>query len=152
MQLKADNRRGSLDHIGDYNFKVEIEGMVQGAFKNVEGLDSKTEIITFQDGEDLIERKRPGRTTYSDITLKRGYVSSTYLWDWRKAVMDGKTLRKSGSIILLNDHGKEIMRYNFFNAWPSEWKGFTLDGAGKGVAVEELKFVVERWDRVQGSN
>lgn len=145
----GDNRR-KHDHIGQFNFRVEIDGVTQAAFKACEGLDSETEVIEYQDGDDIILRKRPGRTKYSNITLKRGYVSSDELWQWRKKVMDGKVDRKSGSVILLNDTGDEVMRYNFFEAWPAKWKGFTLDGKGTDVAVEELEFVVERWERVQG--
>ena len=145
----GDNRRG-YDHIGQFNFRVEINGVTTAAFKNVEGLDSETEVIEYQDGDDLILRKRPGRTKYSNIVCKRGYVSTDDLWLWRKKVMDGKVERKSGSIILLNDQGKEVMRYNFFEAWPCKWKGFSLDGKGTDVAVEELEFVVESWVRIQG--
>ena len=83
------NRRDH-DHIGNFNFKVEIEGVTQGAFRNVEGLDSETEIVEYQDGDDIILRKRPGRTKYSNVILKRGYINSTELWDWRKEVIDGK--------------------------------------------------------------
>ena len=36
------NRR-THDPIGNYNFRVEIEGVTQGAFKAVEGLDSITD-------------------------------------------------------------------------------------------------------------
>lgn len=147
--MAGDNRRGH-DHIGQYNFKVEIDGVTQAAFKAADGLDSETEVIEYQDGDDLVLRKRPGRTKYSNITLKRGYVSTVDLWDWRKEVMDGKVSRKSGSIILCNDNGQEVMRYNFFEAWPCKWKGFSLDGKGTDVAVEEMEFVVERWERVQG--
>lgn len=147
----ADNRRGH-DHIGQYNFKVEIDGVTTAAFKAVEGLDSETEVIEYQDGDDLILRKRPGRTKYSNIICKRGYVSTEELWLWRKKVMEGKVERKSGSIVLQNDHGAEVMRYNFFEAWPCKWKGFSLDGKGADVAVEELEFVVERWERVQGGS
>ena len=71
------NRRG-FDHIGNFNFKVEIEGVTQGAFKNVEGLDSETEVVEFQDGEDIVLRKRPGRTKYSNLTLKRGYINTEF--------------------------------------------------------------------------
>lgn len=145
----GDNRR-KHDHIGQFNFRIEIDGVTQAAFKACEGLDSETEIIEFQDGDDLTLRKRPGRTKYSNIKLKRGYVSTEELWLWRKKVMEGKVDRKSGSVILLNDNGQEIMRYNFFEAWPSKWTGFNLDGKGTDVAVEELEFVVERWERVQG--
>ena len=57
---------------------------------------------------------------------------------------------KSGSIVLMNDKSEEIMRYNFFEAWPAKWKGFSLDGKGADVAVEEIEFVVEYWERVEG--
>ena len=140
------NRR-PFDHIGNFNFKVEIEGVTTGAFRNVEGLDSETEIVEYQDGDDLILRKRPGRTKYSNVTLKRGYINNTELWEWRKAVIDGKVMRKSGSIILCDDAGEEIMRYNFFEAWPSKWKGFTLDGKGTDVNVEEMELVCEKLER-----
>lgn len=140
------NRR-PFDHIGNFNFKVEIEGVTTGAFRNVEGLDSETEIVEYQDGDDMILRKRPGRTKYSNVTLKRGYINNTELWEWRKAVIDGKVMRKSGSIILCDDAGEEIMRYNFFEAWPSKWKGFTLDGKGTDVNVEEIELVCEKLER-----
>ncbi|MCA9559266.1 MAG: phage tail protein [Myxococcales bacterium] len=146
--MATDNRR-QHDYIGQFNFRVEIDGVTTAAFKNVEGLDSETEVIEYQDGDDLFLRKRPGRTKYSNIVLKRGYVSTDELWQWRKRVMEGKVERKSGSIVLNNDKGDEVMRYNFFEAWPCKWKGFSLDGKGTDVAVEELEFVVERWERVQ---
>jgi phage tail-like protein len=140
------NRR-KFDHIGNFNFKVEIEGVTTGAFRNVEGLDSETEVVEYQDGDDLILRKRPGRTKYSNVTLKRGYVNTDELWQWRKKVIEGKVERKSGSIILCADDGTEVMRYNFFEAWPSKWKGFTLDGKGTDVNVEELELVAEKIER-----
>lgn len=140
------NRR-EFDHIGQFNFKVEIEGVTVGAFKNVEGLDSETEVIEFQDGEDIVLRKRPGRTKYSNITLKRGYINTDELWNWRKAVIDGMVERKAGSVILLDDAAGEIMRYNFFEAWPCKWKGFTLDGKGADVNVEEIELAVEKIER-----
>ena len=140
------NRR-SFDHIGAYNFKVEIEGVTMGAFRNVEGLDSETTIVEFQDGDDMVLRKRPGRTKYSNVTLKRGFVNDPALWEWRKKVIDGVVERKSGSVILCADDGSEVVRYNFFEAWPSKWKGFTLDGKGDDVTVEEVELAVEKIER-----
>lgn len=140
------NRR-KHDHIGQFNFKVEIEGVTVGAFKNVEGLDSETEVIEYQDGDDIIARKRPGRTKYSNVTLKRGYINTDELWKWRKKVIEGKVERKSGSVILCADDGSEVCRYNFFESWPSKWKGFTLDGKGGDVTVEEVELAVEKIER-----
>jgi phage tail-like protein len=141
------NNRRDFDHIGNFNFKVEIEGVTQAAFRNVDGLDSETEIVEYQDGDDLVLRKRPGRTKYSNIVLKRGYVASDELWKWRKKVIEGKAERKSGSIILCADDGEEIVRYNFFDAWPCKWKGFSLDGKGSDVNVEEIELAVEKIER-----
>ena len=81
------------------------------------------------------------------MTLKRGYINNTELWDWRKEVIDGKVSRKSGSIILCGDDGEEIMRYNFYEAWPCKWKGFTLDGKGTDVNVEEVELAVEKLEK-----
>ena len=133
------NRR-EFDHIGNFNFKVEIEGVTQGAFRNVEGLDSETEVVEFQDGDDIILRKRPGRTKYSNIVLKWGITDD-------REVIDRLVERKSGSIILAADDGSEIMRYNFYEAWPCKWKGFTLDGKGTDVNVEEMELAVEKIER-----
>ncbi len=140
------NRRGH-DHIGQFNFKVEIEGVTVGAFRNVEGLDSETEVVEYQDGDDIILRKRPGRTKYSNVVFKRGYVNTDELWQWRKRVIDGVVERKSGSVILCADDGSEIMRYNFFEGWPCKWKGFSLDGKGNDVTVEEVELAVEKIER-----
>lgn len=139
--------RRSFDHIGAYNFKVEIEGVTTGAFKAVDGLDSETEVIEFQDGDDLTLHKRPGRTKYANIVLKRGYVNTKEFWEWRKMVVAGKVERKSGSVILLDDAGAEVMRYNFFEAWPCSWRGFSLDGKSSDNAVEEIELAVEKVER-----
>ena len=140
------NRR-DFDHIGNYNFKVEIDGVTVGAFQEVGGLEVITEVIESQDGDDLTLRKRPGRTRYSNIILKRGYTANEELWAWMKTVIDGSVDRRVGSIILLADDASEILRYNFFEGWPCRWKGFELDGKGTDVSVEELEIAVEKIER-----
>ena len=62
-------------------------------------------------------------------------------------VVDGEIERKSGSIILTGRNGKEIERYNFFEAWPVRYKNYTLDSMGRGVLVEEIEIAVERIER-----
>lgn len=150
MAEKPDKRR-EHDHIGNFNFLIEIGNDIIGRFKGVDGLDSETEIVEYQDGDDRVLRKRPGRTKFSNLTLKRGYADKEMvkLWEWRKKVMDGKVERRSGSVILQNDHGKEIARYNFSEAWPCKWKGWSLDGKGTDTVVEEIELAVEGLTRHQ---
>jgi phage tail-like protein len=141
------NRR-TIDHLVNCNFKVEIEGVTVAAFIAVEGVESKTEVIHFSDGDDpLLDRKRPGRTIYSNIILKRGYVTGNDLWNWYKKVTEGKVARKSGSIIVCDNDGTEVYRYNFFEAWPCRWKSLVLNAADSGSLVEELEIVVEKVER-----
>jgi len=140
------NRR-EHDHIGNYCFKVEIEGVTVGAFTAVDGLESTTEVVEFQDGSDIVLRKRPGRTSYANIVLTRGFTNSDELWKWRKAVVDGKVERKSGSVILCGDDAGEIMRYNFFESWPCRWRFGALDGQDNGTAIEILEVAVEKIER-----
>ena len=141
------NRR-EFDHLVNCKFKVEINGDTVAAFAAVGGIESSTDVINFVDGEDIVWRKRPGRTHYTNIVLKRGYVNTDELWVWYKAVVDGKVERKAGSIIVLDDSGGEILRYNFFEAWPCRWKSFVLDAAvpTEGL-VEELEIAVEKIER-----
>lgn len=85
--------------------------------------------------ERSVVRKRPGRTTYSNITL-RGPVGS--LTDWS---LMSRTDRKSGSIIYLDRDGKEVARYNLFECWPVSFSSTHI--------VEEIEFVVERVERAK---
>ena len=138
------NRR-EFDHIANCKFKVEIEGVTQGAFIEVDGLESTTEVEEFADGDDLILRKRPGRTNYSNIILKRGFTSPNQeLWQWRQRVINGQIERRSGSIIICGDDGSEIMRYNIFEAWPCRWRSSMLHAMGNSTITEEVELVVEK--------
>ena len=139
--------RRENDHIGNFNFKVEIEGVTQGAFMEVNGLESATEVFEGNDGNNLLLRKLPGRTSYSNIVLRRGFTNSDELFNWRKTVTDGNTERKAGSIILCDEKGDEIMRYNFFEAWPCRWKLSPLSAQDRRNLVEEIEIAVEKIER-----
>ena len=136
-------RRKDLDHIGAYNFKVEINGVTAGSFKSVDGLSCTIEVIEYQDGEDLKLRKRPGRHKYGDITLKKGYIYNTQLEEWWNNTIQGKYDRRDISIILFDNMGGEITRWDCFECFPKEWKISGLDGKGNDVVTEEISFVVE---------
>jgi phage tail-like protein len=140
------NRR-EFDHLVSSKFKVEIEGVTVAAFTSFEGIESETEVIQFDDGDDLIVRKRPGRTHYANLVLKRGYINTDELWNWYKKVIEGKLERRSGSIISLADDGTEILRYNFFEGWPCKWKGFVFDANKRGTLFEEIEIAVEKVEK-----
>ena len=119
---------------GAYHFLLEIQGVINdnkvivGGFKSVSGMDSETEIIEFKQGNDTVVRKKPGRTTYSNIVLERGYTATDDLWQWRKNIEDGKIDRRAGSVIILDQDGvTEVARYNFYEAFPCKWNVPDMD-------------------------
>ncbi len=129
---------------GQFNFRIEIEGIDCGGFKSVDGLSAEIEEIEHQTGMDPYPLKRPGRKKFGNIKLGKGYFSNVSVWKWFEDALKGKVSRKSGSIVLLADDGvTELIRYNFFNAWPKSWNGFKLDGKGADISVEEVELVIE---------
>ena len=137
------SRRKDLDHVGAYNFKVEINGVTAGSFKAVDGLSCTIEVIEYQDGEDLKLRKRPGRHKYGDITLKKGYIHNTQLEEWWNNTIQGKYDRRDISIILFDNMTNEICRWDCFECFPKEWKVSGMDGKSNDTLTEEISFVVE---------
>ncbi len=140
------NRR-PFDHIGAFNFLLEIEGVTQGPVLYVNGLTARTDVVSFKDGADTIVRHRPGRSHSDTIVIRRGYNNNDELFDWYAKVRDGKVERKSGSVIIAGDDASEITRFNFFEAWPCRWSLLTLDGDDSATLVEEVEIAVERIEK-----
>jgi len=133
-----------VDPYRGFNFLVEIDGITQAGFQECSGLDATTDAIDYREGSDPNHvRKLTGLNKFSPITLKRGLTDSDELWKWRQTVIDGKTVRKNGSIILLNESGEERLRWNFLAAWPSKWTGPSLNATSTAVAVESLELTHE---------
>jgi phage tail-like protein len=131
-----------------FNFLVEIDGITQAGFQEVSGLDASTDNVDYREGADPNHaRKLPGLNKFSPISCKRGITDTDELWKWRQTVMDGKTERKNGSIVLLDDTGAEKIRWNFSNAWPSKWTGPAFNAATTAVAVETLEITHEELKR-----
>jgi len=137
MAFRTDPFRG-------FNFLVEIDGITQAGFQEVGGLDASTDPVDYREGTDPNHvRKLTGLNKFSPITLKRGITTSDELWRWRKTVIDGNPERKNGSIVLLDETGAEMLRWNFANAWPSKWTGPAFNATSTAVAVETLEITHE---------
>jgi phage tail-like protein len=117
----------------------------------VSGLESETAVVEYRTGGDpSTVRKVPGLTKYANIVLKRGLTRDLELWNWRKTVVDGKTVRRSGSIILLDESGKQVLRWHFVGGWPVKWEGPALNAQANEVAIETLEIAHEGLELVAG--
>jgi phage tail-like protein len=133
-----------VDPYRGYNFLVEIDGITQAGFQECGGLDTSTDPVDYREGTDAPHvRKLTGLNKYSPISLKRGITDADELFKWRQTVVDGKTERKNGSIVLLDEAGTEKLRWNFSQAWPSKWTGPAFNSTGSSVAIETLELTHE---------
>jgi len=135
---------GAQDPYRSFNFLVEIDSITVAAFSEVSGLTAETEVIEYRTGAMLGGvRKLAGLTKYTNITLKRGMTQNLELWDWYKNVVDGKTDRRSASIVLLDEAHQEVLRWNVVNAWPRKWDGPALNARHNEIAIETLELAHE---------
>lgn len=127
-----------------YKFKVEIDGITRGGFREASGLDSTQDPIEYREGTDgLHAKKLPGLNKSSNISIKWGITDDAQLWEWRKKSIDGTVERKNGSIVLYNDAGEEKIRWNFVEGWPTKWTGPSFNATGNEVAIETLEIAHE---------
>lgn len=140
---------------GAYHFLLEVAGITQdmktiiGGFKSMSGMSSETEIVEFKQGMDKVVRKKPGRTTYSNIVLERGYTATDDLFKWRKNIEDGIIDRRSGTITVLDTDMESIVKqFNFFEAFPSKWYVPEMNAEQSAMAIEKIELACEKIETV----
>ena len=139
-----------VDPYGSFDFLVEIDGIARASFSEASGLDSSIDIVEYREGGDNpTTRKLPGRSKFSNITLKYGTTTDAELFKWHRQWVNGDPAaqRKNGSIVLLDRQGVERVRWNFVNAWPTKWTGPSFNAKGNDVAIETLELAHEGLER-----
>jgi phage tail-like protein len=137
----------------NYNFTVDLktEGVEPdspfGGFSDVSGLGTELTISEYRNGNDLEMhvRKVSGLHKVSDVTLKRGILSSADFWAWINDVRTQSVGAQRDVVITLNDEaGDEVQSWTLRGCVPMKYTGPTLAGKGGGdVAMEELTLSAE---------
>ena len=140
--------------LGALRWYLEIDGITEGVFKDVSGLDSETEVIEHRvtgKGGNLIITKIPGILKWPNIVMKRGITDDRRLHDWRAKIEEGQveTNRKNGTITLYAPDGSSVAKYSFKRAWPCKFKGPALDSSKNELAIESLELAHEGMERLQ---
>jgi len=114
------------DPIGNYNFRVEIDGVAAGYFTAVEGIE--------------------GAEKSTHLTLKRGRLPDEDLVRWRKEFLEGRARRRPAELAQIGALGRVVARWKLGLALPSGvWKVPPV--LGKETAVEQLQIAVEKIER-----
>ena len=137
LALLAPNR---ADPGRNTSFRLELEGNSLGSFQSIDGLAIEIEVVEFREGGDPNPRKLPGRVSFPNITLKRGYVTPSFFESWIQQVRDAAPgFRKNLTLVVLNGRGAEVARYTLFECWPSSWKLSSENSKGNDAMTETLE-------------
>jgi phage tail-like protein len=137
---------------GAFNFLVNLNGPVGedqplGGFSDVSGLGTEITIAEYRNGNDKPNhvRKVPGIHKVSDVTLKRGIVSSSDLWSWiTQTRTEGVGAKRTIVITLRDEAGSSVQKWTMGGVVPMKYTGPTLAAKGGGdVAMEELVLSAE---------
>ena len=135
---------------GAFNFLVSLgtgnETSVIAGFSDVSGLGTEINYSEYRNGNDPVNTVRKVANTFKqeDVTLKRGLVGSTDLFQWVKSVREGNTDPRSVTITVLDEARNPVATFKLRNAQPKKWVGPTLAAKGGGeVAMEELHLTHE---------
>ena len=150
------------DPVVGLNFFLELDGVQIGSFRECSGLEMEVEIIESKETDNtgkMVIRKIPGANKYTPVTFKRGQTSDRKLWEKFAGSLSAQNMagkraggfkRINGAIIIKDPSGaSEVVRYNFFEAWISKYKGGELNATSNNLALEEVTIVHEGMDRVK---
>jgi phage tail-like protein len=146
--------RRDKDPYGNFRFKLELGSIVVAGFSECTGLNMETKTFDFKEGgNNRTTLKFPEHTTYGNVTLKRGQSSSNDLMDWQLDVANGrfsKNARPSNpniAIVLFNEKGTEVKRWNLVRALPVKWVAGDLKANANEVMIETLELAHEGIER-----
>jgi phage tail-like protein len=141
------------DPLVGFHFALDIQGVIKGFFTECSGLGSEHDVIEHkvvnEKGQQMIIME-PARLKWEKVVCKRGITGNMDFWKWRKQVEDGEVekARHSGSIIMYDQHLKEVARWNFERAWPVKISGPQPKADSNEVGIEELTIAHEGIQRV----
>lgn len=123
-----------------FRFRIVIQGIIEGGFSELSGLQITTQVEDFiEGGVNTFVHKFPKETTFANLVLKKGLADSEALWKWHKDVIQNSFARHDIQIFLLDSKNKEIRQWSFRKAFPVKWTGPEFKADSNTVAFETLE-------------
>jgi phage tail-like protein len=115
--------------LGTSHFRVLI-GRDELGFAEVSPLSSEVDL---ESGEQ-----------FAHVVLRRVLSRDTTLFEWRRAVVEGKDDRRTVTIHQLERAGGRIANsWRLVRAWPWRWSGPALNALESGIAFEEVELAYD---------
>jgi phage tail-like protein len=157
------------DPLRGYNFLVSLSDSHQGAgsalsgfvlstagprvtagFSEISGLDGAMEVEEYHEGgNNGGALKFAGRFRWSNLIMKRGVLAKrdlydkSDLWTWLQTFIDGRGVRKDGTITLLDAAQHPALVWGWRRGLPLKWTGPTMNAQQNQIAIEQIEIAHE---------
>lgn len=145
------------DPYKNFKFRVLWDNKPVLGVSKVSALKRTTEVVKHRSGgENSIDHKSPGRTSYEALTLERGLTHDPEFEAWANRIhtyagdslMDLSGYKKELVLEVMNERGQVAFRYFLHACWVSEFTAVPdLDANANAVAIESMKLELEGWER-----
>ena len=127
---------------GAFNFIISFDGSeLFGGFSDVSGIGNEIAVAEYRFGNDVenYTRKTYGLSKADDVTLKRGILDSSTLFDWIDAARtQGPAAQKTVKITLQDEAQNPVQSWLLRGVIPMKYTGPTLAAKGGGdVAIRD---------------
>lgn len=146
-----------FDPYKNFKFRVLWDNKPVLGVSKVSALKRSTEVVKHRSGgENSIDHKSPGRTSYEPITLERGLTHDPEFEAWANkvhtyagdAAMDLAGYKKELTLEMMNEKGQVAFRYFLHACWVSEFQALPdLDANANAVAIETMRLELEGFER-----
>jgi len=128
-----------------YHFNVEW-GDETIHFKEVSGLEIRTDVIEYRDGasKEYTPRKIPGMIHYGNIRLSRGVMASNNgFFEWWNTLKLNTIERRDMTISLLNEEHSPVVVWKVREAFPVSLKWDRLEASENKIFLEHLEVATD---------
>ena len=122
-------------------FKVIFQGLTvkEGYFASITGFSSQADVLEYPEGgQNTFVHRLPTRVKQGNITLKRGVIPDTVLYEWfQKSTVQVEPVTLT--ITLLDTSMQPVKVWNLINAYPVKWTGGDLNASSTEMLTESLE-------------
>lgn len=137
-----------------FNFLVDLSGLsgmdpksFSGGFQEVSGIGMEVTVSEYRNGNDKDNgvRKITGLNKSADVTLKRGVIGATTLYEWLNDIRNGNQKAfRDVAVTLMSEDREAVLEWRLLRARIIKCTYGPMSAKGTDVAMEEIVLAYER--------
>jgi phage tail-like protein len=150
----ATNYTDKLSEIhNDFRFSVVIDQINYVMFTEFQLPTLNVQTDTWREGgQNTYVHKMPKNVELGTVRLKHGITTEMALLEWYFLVLQGnvKDAKRHMDVKLLDQLGKSVMVWSFYDAFPIKWTGPLLKTDATGIAIDEIEIAYHGFELTTG--